>query len=179
MQLGRKFNKLSISEYHHYIANHKKYTDFNTLGLYRSILENENLNTEERISLRDHANTTFGKFYEFLQLKDPTTYFHLSTLSCLMTKADENRVWEEIRHEQQRILKSKRIKHRNFGVYSKHLCGDEDCVYNGMMVREDSPMAENGICFKSDDNSWAGKEKSQRLKKERKNMHYIVLRETK
>lgn len=177
MQIGKKFNRLSISEYHHYIANHKKYTDFNTLGLYRSILENEKLNTKERIALRDHSNITFGKFYKFLQLKDPITFKSLSTLGMEMTLADEKQVWENIRIQQQKILKDKRIRHRNFGTYSKHNCV-ESCYMNGMMVRADSPMAEDGICFNSDHNSWSGKEKSQRLKKERKNMYSILQTET-
>ncbi|WP_338791960.1 hypothetical protein [Bernardetia sp. MNP-M8] len=41
-----------VEEYVFYIDNYKKYTDFNSLGLYRSIVENENLNLEQKIELR-------------------------------------------------------------------------------------------------------------------------------
>lgn len=56
-------------------GNHKKYTDFNVLGLYRSISENDKLPLEDKIYIRDLANETFGKTFNFLQLKDPKTYF--------------------------------------------------------------------------------------------------------
>jgi len=176
MQIGKRFNRLSISEYHHYIANYKKYTDFNTLGLYRSILENEKLSTDERIALRDRANKTFGKFYNFLQIKDPGTYFDLKTLGLKLTVEDERQLRKEIRHQQQLILKRKRIKHRNFGIYSKHICVD-DCYMNGMMVRPNSLMAENNMHFDTDYRRWPAKEKSEKRKKQRKNAHLILQQE--
>lgn len=104
---------MSVSEYKHYIDNHKKYTDFNTLGLYRSIGENEKLNISDKIEIRDYANETFGKTFNFYQLKAPGMYFELITLGDELTEGDENQIWEEIRKNQQEILKKKRIKHRN------------------------------------------------------------------
>jgi len=177
MKIGKKFNQLSISEYRHYIDNHKKYTDFNTLGLYRSICENEKLNITEKIEIRDYANETFGKTFNFYQLKDPGTYFELITLGEEITKSDENQIWEEIRKNQQEILEKKKIKHRNFGDYSKHNCGYEDCPMNGLMVKQGSWLAEGHMWFNSDKSKYSRKEKSEKIKKERKSQKRIIRNE--
>ena len=79
MIIGKKFNTCKKSEYFQFIDHYKKYTDFNTLGLYRSICENENLNLNDKIEIRDYANTIFEKTFRFYQLKDPRTYFNLTT----------------------------------------------------------------------------------------------------
>ncbi len=76
MEIGRKFNTLSLSEYKHYIENHKKYVDFNTLGLYRSIIENENLTLADKIFVRDFAN----KFFH----KKLSTFYKLKTHSLIL-----------------------------------------------------------------------------------------------
>jgi len=172
MKINKKFNQLTFNQYKHYINNHKKYTDFNTLGLYRSICENEKLSLSEKIEIRDYANKTFGKTFYFYQLKDPKTYFDLVTLGQELTKADENQVWENIKHNQQKILKEKRIKHRNFGNYSKHNCGYEHCHLNGLMIRQGSSLTECAMTFDSDKNrnhsskgyKMERKQKSQKLK---------------
>ncbi len=36
MKVGRPFNTLTYGEYLHLIANYRKFTNFNTLGLFRS-----------------------------------------------------------------------------------------------------------------------------------------------
>lgn len=41
MKIKQRFNQLTVKEYCFVIDNHKKFTNFNTLGLYRSILGNE------------------------------------------------------------------------------------------------------------------------------------------
>lgn len=174
MEIGKKFNQLSVGEYKHYIDNHKKYTDFNTLGLYRSIGENEKLDIEDKIEIRDYANRVFAKTFNFYQLKDPATYFELITLGKELTKGDEKRIWEEIRQNQERILKEKRIKHRNFGNYAKHNCSYEDCPMNGIMVKQGSWMIEDHMWFDSDKNKYSRRDKSVRLKKERKSKHRII-----
>src|SRR5689334_22388773 len=115
MKIGRKFNQLTVDEYFHYIDNHKKYTDFNTLGLYRSISENDKLTNDDRIKVRDKAHELFKKTFDFFQLKDPYTFIALSTLGQTLTVADKNQIWTDIISNQQKILKDKRIKHRNFG----------------------------------------------------------------
>jgi hypothetical protein len=71
MEIGKKFNCLSFEEYLFYIENHKNYTDFNTLGLYRSIYENDNITLVEKIKIRELANSIFQKTFDFLQIKDP------------------------------------------------------------------------------------------------------------
>lgn len=63
MKIGQQFNNLTLKEYFFYIDNYKKYTDFNTLGLYRSIIENEKLSIEEKIFVRDYANKIFQKTF--------------------------------------------------------------------------------------------------------------------
>ena len=171
MEIGQKFNKLTLKEYFFYIENHKKYTDFNTLGLYRSILENEKLGLAEKIEVRDYANQFFQKTFEFLQIKDPTTYFRLATLGEELTADDEEHIWNEIRKNQEKILKSKRIKDRNFGIYSKHIC-DEDCPWNGVMLAPSSLRRK--ISFDSDNNKWCAELKSLRNIKDRKKEKQII-----
>jgi hypothetical protein len=179
MKIGKKFNELIKSEYFHYIDNNKKYTDFNILGLYRSICENEKLELPDKIEIRDYVNCIFGKTFIFLQLKDPITYFDLITLGQELTQADARKIWDDIRNNQEKILLDKKIKHRNFGEYSKHNCGYPDCPYNGLMIKQDSWLAERHMWFQSDKNEYAAKDKSERVKKQRKNKHKIIRDELK
>jgi len=100
MKINQKYNTLTVKEYLFYIDNHKKYTDFNTLGLYRSIIENEKISADEKIQVREHAHTYFKKAFDFLQLKDPGTFVKVSALGEEMTKADEEQVWENLKQNQ-------------------------------------------------------------------------------
>jgi hypothetical protein len=174
MKIGKKFNAFSISEYIHYIENYAKYVDFNILGIYRSILENEKLTLADKIIIRDFTNNFFQKTFDFLQLKDPYTYFKLSTLGEAMTKADERQFWNQIRINQEKILKNKKIKHRNFGIYSKHNCGYANCNYNGLMIKQGSALTEDRMFFDSDKNKYCAELKSKQLKRERKNAKQIL-----
>lgn len=174
MEIGKKFNQLSKSEYLYFIDNYKKYTDFNTLGMYRSICENDKLKLNDRIEIRDYANTIFGKTFDFYQLKDPKTYFDLTTLGFELTVADERQIWDNIRINQEKILSEKKIKHRNFGDYSKHNCGHHDCPYNGLMVKQGSWFSEGSMHFNSDKNSYSAKTKSEKIKKQRKNKSQTI-----
>ncbi|MEI1279634.1 hypothetical protein V6Z05_14995 [Leptospira venezuelensis] len=174
MKIGKKFNSLKLAEYIFYIDNYKKYTDFNTLGLYRSISENEKLSIEEKIEIREHAHKIFKKTFDFLQIKDPDTFVRVTTLGKMLTVADEREIWANVIANQERILKEKRIRHRNFGEYSKHNCGFDDCIYNGLMVQPGSFLVENNIHFQSDKNRHSQKVKSERFKKERKGMSKIL-----
>ena len=177
MKLGQKFSTLSINEYFFFIDNYKKYTDFNILGLYRSIVENTKLNLEEKIKVREYAHKTFKKSFDFLQLKDPQTFMDISTLGEELTKADEYQLWQNVKKNQQKILTDKKIKHRNFGIYSKHNCGYDDCPLNGLMIRQGSFFSEGHMYFYSDKNENAAKNKSDRRKIDRKNEKQIIKRE--
>lgn len=177
MKVGKKFNLLSLKEYYHLVDNYKKYTDFNRLGLYRSIFENEKITLKEKIEIRDYANTFFGKTFNFYQLKDPSTYFNLITLGENLTDADTKKIWKEIVKNQELILKEKRIKHRNFGSYSKHDCGYDNCHLNGLMIKQGDWFSESTMFFDSDKNKYCLKEKSNRFKKERKDIHKIIKNE--
>jgi hypothetical protein len=168
MKIGRRFNELTKGEYLHCIEKYKKYTDFNTLGLYRSIIENEKLTIEDKIFIRDFANKTFEKTFNFLQLKDPKTYFDLITLRKELTNGDVQQIWDDIRTNQQKILTDKRFGHRNFGIYSKHTCGYRHCPFNGMMVKQGSWPADGHMWFKEDKNKYSRKVKSHQIKKNRK-----------
>jgi hypothetical protein len=168
MKIDRPFNELSKTEYFHYIDHHEEYSDFNTLGLFRSICENENLDVSERKEVLAYANRFFAKTFEFLQVKDPRTYFQLVTLGEELTRADEMQLWREIRKNQERILADKKIKHRNFGDHSKHNCGHPGCPFDGMMIRQDSWLARYHMVFVSDRDKTSTKAKSARFKKERK-----------
>ncbi len=174
MKIGKRFNQLSKKEYLHYIDNHKKYTDFNTLGLYRSLTENEKLNLEDKLDILNYANRLFGKTFQFLQLKDPITYFELTSLGQELTKADEHQIWNDIRSNQEKILKEKKIRHRNIGYYSKHNCGYESCPLNGLMIRQGSEIAEWHMRFEGDKNPYAAKAKADRRKKQRKQQRKII-----
>lgn len=174
MKIGKPFKTLQLREYVFYIDHHHKYTDFNTLGLYRSILENDKLDEHQKIELREYANKTFGKSYHFLQLKDPQTYFHLQTIGMKLTVGDEKQLWKDIIAGQQKLLSDKKIKHRNFGVYSKHTCGYDSCHLDGLMIRRGSMMADSFMQFGSDKCSYMEKEKSDRRKSDRKNEQKII-----
>ncbi|GAA4355819.1 hypothetical protein GCM10023185_19040 [Hymenobacter saemangeumensis] len=175
MKLGRKFSTLTYGEYLHLIENHQKFTDFNTLGLFRSIIETTKLNLEEKQELRRVAIAAFAKTFEFLQLKDPRTYFEVSTLGETLTKADEQQAWEDIKQNQQKILESKRISHRNFGTYSKHNCGLATCHLNGVMLRQGCDLAWNGpMHFQSDTYRWNKHIRPERRKTERKGMQHVI-----
>lgn len=169
MKIGQKFNKLNLKEYFFYIDNNKKYTNFNKLGLYRSIIENEKLSLAEKIEVRDYANKIFQKYFDFLQIKDPQTYFELITLGKEITSGDEQQLWREIRKNQEKVLKSKKIKHRNFGIFSKNSCARDD-----HMVKQRLTARRSYIDFESDKNRWESKSKSLRKKKERKNEQQII-----
>ncbi len=140
MKIGVKFNQLTYREYLYILDRHQKYTDFNSLALYRSIVENNKLDLIQKIAIRDLAHQQFLKFFEFLQIKDPYTYIAVSTLGQTLTDGDRWQLWENIHKNQEKILKSKRIKHRNFGIYSRYEAADwlpgMPCPYNGTMLRQ-------------------------------------------
>jgi len=175
MRLG-KFNKLTFKEYYHYIDNHKRYADFNVLGLYRSILENDKLNPEERIAVRDYAHTLFHKSFDFLQIKDPRVYFELSYLGVELTEADKYQIWQRIKENQKKILADKRIKHRNFGTYSKHTCGHENCPYNGLMTQKGSFLEYHPMEMSLEGRRYSAQNKSDDRRKDRKRQKLIVNR---
>jgi len=177
MKIGQKFNTLTMKEYYFFIDNYKKYTDFNTLGLYRSIVENEKLNLDDKIAVRDYAHKTFKKSFDFLQLKDPRTFIDVEYLGIDLSTVDERNIWENIRRNQQQILEDKKIKHRNFGEYSKHNCGYDQCCFNGIMIRQGSWLMENDMHFNSDKSDIAAKVKSERRKADRKNEKRLIIKE--
>ena len=177
MEIGQKFNTLTLDEYFFYIDNYKKYTDFNTLGLYRSIIENSKLTLDDKIAVREYAHKTFRKTFDFLQLKDPKTFVDVTYLGQELTKGDIEQIWKEIRTNQQKILTDKKIKHRNFGEYSKHNCGYETCVWNGVMIRQGSWLMESNMHFDGDKNKYQQRLKSERRKFDRKNEKRIITKE--
>ncbi len=173
MKIGQRFNKLTKKEYFHYIDNYKKYTDFNRLGMYRSILENEKLNLDDQKEVLAYLNQLFAKSFEFLQVKDPWTYLKLQTLGEKLDRNEEWNWWKRIRLNQEKILKEKRIKHRNFGEYSKHNCGFDTCPLNGIMVRQGTRLAECHMWFETDKRE-PNRVKIDQQKKNRKNKQNII-----
>ncbi|MGI4834774.1 MAG: hypothetical protein ACRYFK_15065 [Janthinobacterium lividum] len=174
MKLDRQINTLTYSEYLHLLENYKKFTDFNHLGLFRSILENEKLAPTQKFEIRDASVEKFPKFFEFLQLKDPVTYFSLVTFQQTLTPADNHQVWEEIKRNQQRILAVKKLGHRNIGTYAKHDCGYETCSLNGLMIRQETWLAERKIHFCTDKNEYAARSKSEMRRRNRKQQKQII-----
>jgi hypothetical protein len=90
------------------------------------------------------------------------------------TRPAANQIWDDIKINQQRILADKRIKHRNFGEYSKHLCGEEKCLLNGIMVKQGSWLAEESLHFIGDKNKYQQKIKSEKRKSDRKKEKHII-----
>ncbi len=170
MQIGKQFNTLSPEEYYYYIDNRKNYTDFNELGLFRSIFENEKLNELGKIKVRDYIQKKMPKVLEFMQVRHPGLYTKLFFLWKNYTKGDEDNLWRIIRWNQEKILNSKRIKHRNFWNYSKHNCWIDTCPLNGMMVQQWSWFCE--LEMRPSNNN--RKEKSKIIKQERKESKKIV-----
>lgn len=168
MKIGKPFYQLTKDEYLFFIENHKQYSDFNTLGLYRSLLENESLALKDQLEIRDFAHTYFQKTFDFLQLKDPKTYFEIFYLGEEMTEGDVQNAWRIIRENQQKILKDKKIKHRNFGTYSIHDCGLSYCPYNGLMIKQNAFNSRSFMCFKTDENKDEKINKSKRQQKEKR-----------
>ncbi|GAB1537739.1 hypothetical protein NUACC21_03930 [Scytonema sp. NUACC21] len=177
MKIGRKFNSLTYNEYIHIIDNYKKFSDWNTLGLFRSLVETKKLDLNQKLEIRDYANKQFQKAFEFLQLKDPYTYFCLKTLGENLTVADEKEIWKCIRVNQEKILKKKKIKHRNFGEYSKHNCGYDSCPYNGLMIKQGSLLTEGNMHFDSDKSKTGSVIKSENYRKQRKRMKKLIHQE--
>jgi len=176
MKVDKQFNTLSYGEYLYLLKNYQKYTDFNTLGLFRYIVEATKLSLEEKLELRRAAITLFPKPFDFLQLKDPATYVELTTLGEELTKADEAQLWETIRHNQQRILSNKKLRHRNFGTYSKHQCPHVNCPCNGLMLRQKSRVCGN-MRFPSDKSPYSASDKSYLRKQNRKAERQIIGRQ--
>lgn len=174
MKIWKKFNSLTLQEYIFYIDNRKKYTDFNELGLFRSVFENEQISSEEKIQLRDHIIAKMPKVFEFMQVRHPDLYTKLYFLGKTPTKGDEDHLWKEINSNQVKILKEKRIRHRNFWNYSKHNCGYDNCHLNWLMVQQWSWFCEYDMVFPSDKNYYVLKDKSRRWKQERKAERNIV-----
>lgn len=173
MEIGKLFNTLTFDEYLFYIENHKDYFDFNTLGLYRSLLENEKLNLEQKVAVRDYANQFFQKTFDFLQVKDPWTYAKVISLEFEMTNGDKENLWRIIGDNQRKILSDKKIRHQNFGVYSKHNCGYETCPFDGLMIKQGSEFAEYEMCL-GYQNKYIKKVKSEKRKSDRKSQKKIV-----
>ncbi len=170
MKIGTKFNQLTYQEYVHLIENRHRYTDFNTLGLYRSIVENKKLDLSAKIAIRELAHKQFFKTFEFLQLKDPLTYLAVSTLGQTLKVADERQFWENIRTNQARILKEKRIKHRNFGIYSKHIYRYDlykGCPYETVMIPNNASRYRQ-MHFNSDGNNYSRQLKVERQQVEKR-----------
>jgi hypothetical protein len=180
MKIGRQLNTFSHGEYLHLLQHYRQFSDFNTLGLFRSLLENHRLSLSQRLELRQAAIAAFPKQFDFLQLKDPLTYFKLSILGEELTDADREQAWDNIRHNQQRILNSKRLRHRNFGTYSKHLCGHDNCPLNGLMTKDGSclsyPSYPN-MPFASDRKRFQPWRKSEAWRRERKSSQRIIAQE--
>ena len=176
MEIGKQFNTLTFEEYKFFIDNYKKYSDFNTLGLYRSLIENSNLDENKKILIRDYANKIFEKTFQFLQLKDPWTFIKVKTLGLELTNGDKEELWRNIAVNQEKILRDKRIKHRNFGEYSKHNCGFETCPMNGIMIKQGSYFAEYGMCV-GNVNKDMRKVQSEKRKLDRKNESQIINKE--
>ncbi|TAF65675.1 MAG: hypothetical protein EAZ55_07890 [Cytophagales bacterium] len=166
MQIEKPFSQYTYTKLIYLLEHKEQYKNFNTLGFFRGILENKKMTLEEKIQLRDKAITVFSKFYEFLQVKDPHTYLKLETLGQELSWGNLRNLWKEIYKKQSLILKQKRIKHRNFGTYSKHNCGYADCHLNQLMLKQNSWFKEDILTLKEETKHF--RSKNSRKYKEKK-----------
>jgi hypothetical protein len=118
--------------------------------VYRGIRESTKLTDEIKVELRDAYNVVFQKTFNFLVMKDPGLYRYFVELDGDKMKDHE---MEEL---QQKAYNKLKKKHRSFGVYSKHMCGYDDCPLNGLMLPGGSSIQEyeGTMCFKSDKPSY-------------------------
>lgn len=138
MKINKKFNTLSLSEYRHTIENHDKYTDFNLLGLYRSILENPRLDEAGQLEVLTLANRHFQTFYDFLIVKDINTYARLSRLGqAPLTDTQAQQYREQLREQALKILAHKKIRNWRVGIYatSERYAADENSEHGYREVR--------------------------------------------
>ncbi|MFA8300806.1 MAG: hypothetical protein ACEPOV_11630 [Hyphomicrobiales bacterium] len=171
MKIDKRFNQFTYKEYIYFIDNHKKYKNFNTLALYRSIIENKKLNEDERIKIRDYSNKLFYKFFEFLKVKDLKTYVCLITLGKDLTPIQFNQLEDKIHTEAKNILRKKRIKYHHFGVAIKY--DDPENHQNSFMIH----LKEHKNLVDSNHNSISKNAKSTHYKKERKNIKQVIQNE--
>lgn len=101
------------------------------------------------------------------------------TIRQALTNGDSQKMWDDIKINQQKILMNKRIKHRNFGEYSKHICKSENCPYHGLMISQGSWLQESSMHFTGDKNKHQQRLKLERRKAERKNEKKIIQTELK
>ncbi len=166
MKLTKKFNQFTLAEYIDVLERHRDYSNFNVLGLFRSILENEKLDFAQKLEVKEIAISKFAKQFEFLQLKDPYTYIEIQALGQEdLTIADKSQMWKNLIVHQQKMLIAKKIGHRNFGTYSKHDCGIESCYYNGLMIKRGSILTESSIRFPTDEHTCRKQFKVERQRK--------------
>jgi hypothetical protein len=52
------------------------------------------------------------------------------------SKGDETHIWNEMRANQEEILKEKQSKHKSFGDYSKYNYEHDDGSMNGIMLKK-------------------------------------------
>ena len=120
MKLNRPFNTLTLAQYRQIIPQHARYTDFNPLALYRSILENNKLSAADQQAVLALAKQYFPKFYDFLVVKDFNTYVALSRLG--LPPLSPAQQWDynaQLRIQARKILARKRIRNWRVGTQSK------------------------------------------------------------
>ena len=119
MKLNARFNTFTLPRYREAIANHKRYTDFNPLALFRSILENGKLGEAEQLEVLALAKAAFPRFYRHLLLKDLCTYAAISRLG--QEPLGEAKMWQYInnlRCEQEKEFAKRKIRNSRVGAYT-------------------------------------------------------------
>ena len=107
---------MSMAKYRHYIAHHQKYADFNPLGLYRSILENDKLDEAARLEVLALANQYFQRFYNFLFIKDPVAYSRLTTLGQGLSETQQRQHLSHVWDRREQWCAEKGIRHQRIGT---------------------------------------------------------------
>ena len=141
MKINKKFKQMSMAEYHHYIAHHQKYADFNPLGLYRSILENDKLDEAAQLEILAFANQYFQRFYNFLFIKDPVAYSKLATLGQGLSETQQRQHLSHVWDRREKWCAEKGIRHQRIGAstVSRHYLADGNEADGWREVRHMSP----------------------------------------
>lgn len=139
MKLNARFNTFTLPRYREAIANHKRYTDFNPLALFRSILENGKLGEAEQLEVLALAKAAFPRFYRHLLLKDLRTYAALSRLGQEpLGDAQMRQYINKLRCEQEKEFAKRKIRNARVGAYTVSewiTCGEDGGRGNGQRMK--------------------------------------------
>ena len=105
---------------------------FNPLGWLRALSQSRRLDAASRAARLAEARGSLGRFMDFLILKDPPLAERLANPSG--DRLRRNQFFIDLPGRQRALLRRKRLRSRNFGIYSRHGCAVASCPLAGVML---------------------------------------------